>query len=161
MLHTSEGCAGIYSIMWANRKNNSPTLRREIRDQISHFRPFPFQRTTELTSLISCLAHHPFPIWSLLLTLTLQGSTLLEDCDPNWSIIKFLIAQLTQELVISGCEAWRECFIKTGNLKLYKRCHLKRTKDGFCVMLIRTGTKYTSWLKKIGVSASVWFLHGE
>lgn len=131
------------------QKNNSPTLwsgTGGFRDQIDKpLQTFPFQRMMELTSLNSCLAHHPFPIWSLLLMLRVRGSAVWEDCDPNRGLIKFLIIQLTQQLVISGNEAWRGCFIKKRNVKLYKQCQLKCALVGVCMMLIRTGTKYTSY----------------
>lgn len=155
--NTDSNAAYLRGLHWnllynmGKQKNNSPTLwsgTGGFRDQIDKpLQTFPFQRMIELTSLNSCSAHHPFPIWSLLLMLRLQDSAVLEDCDPNWGLIKFLIIQLTQQLVISGNEAWRRCFIKTRNLKLYKQCQLKCALVGVVVMLIRRGTKYTSYWK--------------
>ena len=131
------------------QKNNNPTLwsgTGGFRDQIDKpLQTFPFQCMIELTSLNSCSVYHPLPIWSLLLMLWVQGLTVLEDCDPNRGLIKSLIIQLTQQLVIRGNEAWKGCFIKTHNLKLYKHCHLKCALVSVCMMVIRTGTKYTSY----------------
>lgn len=153
--NTDRNAAYLRGLHWnlqynmGKQKNNSPTLwsgTRGFRDQIDKpLQTFPFQRMIELTSLNSCLVHHPFPISSLLLVLRLPGLTVLEDCEPNRSLIKFLIIQLTQQLVISRNEAWRGCFIKSRNLKLYKQCQGKCAFVVFCMMLIGTGTKYTSY----------------